>query len=281
MKMPSAKVMLFNAAAIMVGLAAVFSVIRSLVVTSTVTPCSDRYQTAMTFPLERNGAAVTAMDIQARAGGRDAGLLENLEVVRLDKGPAPVVLRVSLPKGSGAPDTSVEPKGGISFPWQPRSVREQAAVCLSYQVYLPDDFDFGLGGALPGILGRAEDSDDHFLVQPRWRPGGSIASTNVMTMSGKKWKQVAEGDGSAIPRGRWVKVEQEVVLNAPGQENGSLRVWMDGALAIDRTDLAYRDKSDVGLRGVAADIYYSGDDLMARAPADAKVMVSPFEMRWR
>ena len=57
-------------------------------------------------------------------------------------------------------------------------------------------------------------------------------------------------------------------------------MWIDGALAIDKADFAYRVKPDIALAGVAADLYYSGDDVTARSPADAKVWLSPFEIRW-
>ena len=77
-----------------------------------------------------------------------------------------------------------------------------------------------------------------------------------------------------------MQLDQEVVLNAPDRENGILRVWIDGSLAIDRADLAYRVKPDITLAGVAADLFYSGDDVTSRSPADAKVWLSPFEIRW-
>jgi uncharacterized membrane protein YfbV (UPF0208 family) len=71
-----------------------------------------------------------------------------------------------------------------------------------------------------------------------------------------------------------------VVLNAADQENGILRVWIDGSLVIDKTDFAYRVKPDIAVSGVAADLFYSGEDISARAPADARVMLTPFEIRW-
>lgn len=281
MKMPSTRVVLFNAAAILIAVAAIIAAIRSFLVSSSIDPCSERYATSMVFPLERDGAILTATDIQARTGGRDAGLLENLEIIPLKRGPTPIAMSVSLPKGSAAPNSSVVPKGGISFPWQPRSLRDQPAVCLSYNIQLPADFDFNLGGLLPGVLGRADQSDDHFLVQAAWRQGGTVGSTNFVTLAGKKWKQVADSESFTFPRGRWVKVDQEVVLNNPDQENGILRIWIDGALAIDKNDFGYRTKPDVGIAGVAADIFYNGEDAASRSPADSKILLSPFEIRWK
>jgi hypothetical protein len=280
MSMPSTKTILFNAAASLVAIGAVVGVVRTWLAPSAVRPCSERYSTMMVFPLERDGAVLTATDLQARTGGRDSGLIENVDIIRLKRGPVPIAMSVELPKGSAAPTSSVVPKGGLSLPWQPRSLKDKSTVCLSFQILLPSDFDFNLGGALPGVLGGVDQSNDRFLVQLGWRQGGSIGATNFVTLDGKKWKQQAEADSYTIPRGRWVKIDQEVILNEPDQENGILRVWFDGALAIDKADLAYRVKPDVTLTGVAADVFYNGEDLSGRAPADAKVMLAPFEIRW-
>ena len=103
MAMPSTKVILFNAAASLVAIGAIVGVVRTWIAPTALRSCSERYTTSMVFPLERDGTLLTATDIQARAGGRDAGLLENLEVARLKRGPVPVAMSVELPKGSAAP----------------------------------------------------------------------------------------------------------------------------------------------------------------------------------
>jgi hypothetical protein len=279
MKLPSARLVLFNAAAVLIGLAAVVAVIRSYLVSSAAAPCSGRYLTSMAFPLERDGVVLTATDIQARSAGADASLVDNLEIVRLQGGPVPVAMKVALPQGAGGPGAAS--KGGISFAWQPRSMRGQSAVCLAYHLLLPADFDFGLGGVLPGVQGQADSASDRFLAQPTWGQGGAMTASSRATLGGKTANQAADGDGSALPRGQWVKLEQEVVLNAPDQKNGVLRVWLDGHLVAERADLVYRTTPDVGLSGIAADIFYRGDAATSRLTADARVLLSAFEIRWK
>jgi hypothetical protein len=281
MRIPSARLLLFNAAAILVAVAAVVALLRSILIPSSLAACSGRYGTSMAFPLERDGVMVTATDIQARVGSAAAAIVDNLRIVRLTDGPAPVGMSIALPKGSSAPNTAAVEKGGVSFPWQPRSLRKQAAVCLSYSILLPADFNFGSGGALPGIIGQTDNSGDRFLVQAAWHRTGDIGATSLARLAGKESKQTAESGGVQLPRGRWAKLEQEVVLNEAGHDNGIVRIWVDGALVVDRGDLTYRAKGDVGLAGVAADVFYSGDDRMSRSPADAKVLLSPFEIRWK
>ena len=201
MSMPTTKVLMLNAAATLVAIGAIVGVVRTWLAPAELRPCSERHATSMAFPLERDGVVLTATDIQARTGGKDAGLLENLNIVRLKKGPAPVAMSVELPKGSAAPTSSVVPKGGISFAWQPRSLKDKSTVCLSYQVFLPSDFDFNLGGALPGLVGQADQSNDRFLARPSWHQGGTVSATNFVTLDGKKFRQTADAEGCHAPPG--------------------------------------------------------------------------------
>jgi hypothetical protein len=272
---------LFNAAAILIAGAAIVAVLRSLLAPSSLLPCSQRYKTSMVLPLERNGALVTATDIQAGTGGRAAAVVDNLDVVRLAGAPAPVVMSVALPKGSSPPHTDAGQLGGVSFPWQPRSLRRQPAVCLGYSLLLPADFNFSLGGVLPGIFGETDHGGDRFLAQAAWAQGGDVGATNHATLAGQEKRLDAVGNGVQIPRGRWVKLEQEVALNEPAHANGLLRIWVDGVLALDKNDLVYRAKGDVSLAGVAAEFFYSGGDVVSRSPADAKVFLSPLEIHWK
>jgi hypothetical protein len=147
---------------------------------------------------------------------------------------------------------------------------------------LPSDFDFNLGGALPGLMGQADQSADRFLVRLSWQQGGAAVGLLLEFPAVERHEIRHANEGYSIPRGRWFQVDQEVVLNASDRKNGTLRIWIDGALAIDKGDLAYRAKPDVAFAGVAADLYYTGEDAVtARSPADATVWLSPFEVRWQ
>jgi hypothetical protein len=60
---------------------------------------------------------------------------------------------------------------------------------------LPSDFDFNLGGALPSLMGQADQSADRFLVRLSWQQGGAVGVTNFMTLNGRKFKQQTDGEG--------------------------------------------------------------------------------------
>lgn len=273
------RLVVFNAAAGLVGVAAVAFAVRSMLPSPT-PPCSDRYHTAMNFALEQDGALLTPSVLQGRLGGRDVGLTHNVAIARLDKGPVPVAMAVDL--RPGAPGSSTT-EGGLRFPWEPRALQGKEAVCLSYQVMLPSDFEAGAGGALPGIRGvdRTDEARDAFLVRPAWRRDAKGGADQVV--GAEQRARSLESEGFSLPRGRWVRLEQEVVLNAPGRRNGVYRTWADGALVVDRTDLDLRPAPGgaVSVAGVAASVLYGNEAAPARIPRDTRIWLSPFEIRWR
>ena len=247
------------------------------------TPCSERYRSMTSFALERSGVVLTAADLQASLGGKDVGVLDNVIIGPVKDAPAPLALAVRLQKASTSPQGfTTEFKGGVAFPWQPRAVQGKTSACLSYHVLLPADFEFHRGGALPGMVGaEGDERGDGFLVRLAWRyKGGGV--TLRTTENGVTRAEPAERQAFELPRGRWVKLEQEVVVNTPKGSDGVLRVWVDGALAIQRTDMAYRAKPEVTIAGVSVDLFRGTgpDDSQAAASKDARVWLTPFEVRW-
>ena len=98
--------------------------------------------------------------------------------------------------------------------------------------------------------------------------------------SGEARQPTLGSEGFAFSRGRWSKIEQEVVLNTPKQANGKLVVWIDGTMVGEHSDLVLRADPSVAVTGVAADVFYRGDDAAAIVSKDATVRLSPFELRW-
>jgi hypothetical protein len=274
-----AKMVLFNAAAGLVAVSALFAAARVFLAPSSASPCSERYSNSMKFQLDRDGSILNTSDIQARIGGSDVGL-ENVDIVKPKDPRIPAALRVNLRNGANV--TSATASAGMSFPWEPRAVRNETAACLSYEAFLHGDLEFHGGGTLPGLKGsdKSQSTGDGFAANLAWRSEGQPGATVTVTESGETQRLRVDHDHVTLPRGRWFKIDEEVVLNTPGQDDGMLRVWIDGALAFERAGVGYRNKSDVTISGVAADVHY-GRDETATAPIDTKIWVSPFEMSWR
>jgi len=281
MKALDARFVVFNAAAALVGLAAVVFVVRSQL-PSHATPCGERYHTAMTFGLERSGAVLTVAELQGTLGGRDVGLAHNVQIARLREGPVPVGMAISLPRERvTAPDTGTA-DGGMSFSWEPRALQGQTGACLSYQLMLPATFDPSVGGALPGIRGtdRSGQAEGGFVARPAWRRNGEGGADQIVRAASEKRLLRLESHGFVLPRGRWAKLDQELVLNTPKRKDGVYRIWVDGALVLERTDLEV-SAAPMTVSGVAASVFYGSEDAVVRAPQDTKIWLSPLEVRWQ
>lgn len=283
MRLPATKFIVFNAAAGLVGVAALVAAVRAVLMPATLAPCTERYNSMTAFALERAGAPLTAEDLQASLGGRDVGVIDNVTVAPVKDAPAPLAMSVVLAKATAPQQGPAESKGGATFPWEPRVLQGKTSACLSYQVLLPAGFDFQRGGALPGIAGADAGEGDKFLARIAWRPKAAGGATVRITENGTMRAFPAERQAFEFPHGKWVKLEQEVVLNTPKNNDGVLRVWVDGTLAIDRADMSYRAKPDVTISGVSVDVFYgaSPDEVQPALPKEAKVWLTPLEVRWK
>jgi hypothetical protein len=278
-----------NAAASLVAVAIVALAVRGVLYKEDALPCSTRYDNGTLFGLQdKSGGAISPTDLQGRLAGSDWGLLENTTVVRLKDGPAPVALQISLPKLADKAETSAQPKSGMGFTWLPTKLPNAKAACLTYNVWLPQDFNFGTGGALPGLFGgEAGDtpslkSKAAFSTRNAWSPDGQAQVRTVTAADPKGTIYAADANGLELQRGRWSRLEQEVVLNQPGEKDGILRVWVDGKLRLADTAMVFRKDERSLLRGVIADVHYSNGALTAMpSPKTTALQMTPFELYWQ
>lgn len=252
-------------------------------------PCAERYGHPMMFNLQRSdGSLLAAGDLQSRLGGRDWGLLENLQIARLKDGPAATVLKIALPDKALRPGNTKGTTSGIGFPWSPVKMAGATSACLGYDLFLPADFEFGTGGALPGLMGGRVlgDAGDKkgplFSTRLRWREdgGAEIRAQTAYERDGTGY--AIDPNWTKLPRGQWVRIEQEVVLNTPGERDGVLRVWIDGELKLEATSMSYRSDDKAVFTGAQVDVHYGDAALGWVAPAKpASVWITPFDLRWK
>ena len=281
------KVILFNAAAVLVMGAAVVVQLRDLVNPAQSQVCSGRYNKVVNFGLERQGQLLTASDIQSTAVGRDFGVMDNYSARMLKDGPAKAALGVRIAAGTAQPNNPNLPAGGLSFPWIPRVIPANAsAACLGYNIFLPADFEFDAGGTLPGISGRRADGVDRFDTYVEWGSNGEVNQFVLQTSTkGTEHLRTSALSAAALPRGRWVRIDQEVVMNQAGAFDGIMRLWVDGALRSEHKQTEYRTVAEVSIEGVAADVYFGTQPTYqnfpaARARKAEQIWLTPFELRW-
>lgn len=254
---------------------------RSMLTPSSAQPCGERLPNGTVFSLERNGTLLTGPDIVDRAGPGSIGVVENVEVMRPRDTTVPAAMQIELRTKPSR--NAASSKAGMAFPWQPRSVQDQAAACLSYKAFFYADLDFQGGGVLPGLQGvdQTGRTQDRFAANLAWRQDGEPGVSLAITKDGETQILSAESKGVAFPKADWIKIDQEVILNEPGQDDGVLRVWIDGSLVIEQTNLSFRSKADVMLSGAAANVSYGAADAMAWAPSDTRIWISSLLISWR
>lgn len=273
---PDLKSIAFNVAGAAVLVVVVGYMIVSYVTTPAVMACTARYPAGQQFTLRNSsGHPMSAIELQGRTGSREWGLLKNAKVIGGQTGES---LEVKL---AATDDEDLPSQNGVGFVWPIRELTKANSACLSYYAYLPAGFAFKEAGLMPGLYGASDitqidelQPEDSFAMRMGWAPNGDVGVEVRAPTRGGYWE--AAGRKKIWPTGRWVRVEQEVALNAPGGEDGAMRIWIDGALTINRTGITLRKSSLSVLTGVVADIGY------ARTLSDvASLRFSPFMVQWQ
>lgn len=275
--------MVFNLAGAVAAVGVFGYVVRDFTTTKTIAPCSSRYPAAHALSLKgAGGQPLTPIELQAQSGLNERGVLGFASVKPGEGTDEPYVLEAALRASptSGAPRDAA---GGIFFTWNPAGVKPANSVCLSYDVWVPKGFDVASGGSLPGIYGPSG-----FHVRPEWQDDGSVRlRARVPALAGgtgATWDALSlrapEGAGGSLALGRWTRIEQESVLNAPGRSDGIARLWIDGLLRIDYGQLDLR-RSDERYGGAQIDIRYLGRGRAASVGEKSIVRITPLQLQWK
>jgi hypothetical protein len=280
MRMPSTTVLLLNGAAALIAVASIVTMGRSIMFGEDVEACQARYANAIQCSLRRDdGTLLSTTDLQARLGATDWGLMERVTVVKADRVAA--VLAVNLSGAATRTAAGASRAPGAGFEWMPQSAGPVAAACASYALKLDGTFDFAAGGRLPGLLGgpsgSARTAPEAFSVRLGWDSNGAIDVVGQIPAGGSS-RITNERDRVELPRGRWFTVDQEIILNTPGQSDGIVRVWLDGNLRFENRGLVLRSNDHAAVRGVLAEVAYVRPSV-ARDVANT-VQITPFEFRW-
>ncbi|KIJ63380.1 polysaccharide lyase family 14 protein [Hydnomerulius pinastri MD-312] len=154
-----------------------------------------------------------------------------------------------------------KPAGGADFYATPLNLSGALNVTLEYEVFFPADFDWVKGGKLPGLYGGhtgcsgGASARDCFSTRLMWRPNG-VGELYLYAPKDKQTKALCSdpqsvcdasyglsvGRGSfGYNAGNWTRLQQNVVLNTPGKQDGVFTLFVDGKPVINRTDVFYRD----------------------------------------
>lgn len=66
------------------------------------------------------------------------------------------------------------------------------------------------------------------------------------------------GRRGLLEHNRWYSIEQYFRVNTPRQNDGVLKVWIDGELAFERTDIRVRDVPELKIQRIWMNVYHGG-----------------------
>jgi hypothetical protein len=161
----------------------------------------------------------------------------------------------------------------------------QERVYLEYDLRFAADFDWVLGGKLPGLYGGTGGSggtkpngQDGWSVRFMWLQGGAgIAYVYHPDMPGA-WGENLRFDGAQFQKGVVQTLGLEVAMNTPGQYDGVIRAWLDGVLVVERTDMRWRDIPDLRIDGLNFSTFFGGGTAEWAPSKDETIDFGDFEL---
>ena len=248
-------------------------------------PCSQRYRPVFALRLDPADRGKAPLQTLANFPIRHAwGVSQNLRVASGDRG-SPDVLQARYPEGSYNPGAKGVPLGGAGFQLPVLTRSAVAAACLAYAVRFPVNFDFRKGGKLPGLYGgvapsgcRTYGEDDGFSLRYMWRAHGAGELYAYLPDRSERCGASISRGAWTFPTGRWLRLEQEAVLNHVGREDGTIRVWVDGRLVVSRAGLVFRRSDRIGVAGLMFSTFFGGSDPTWASPRAQTVEFAAFRI---
>ena len=69
-----------------------------------------------------------------------------------------------------------------------------------------------------------------------------------------------DGEQAVFESDRWYSVTHEIRMNTPGENDGSIRTWIDGVLALSVEDMRFRDIDDFAIDNLYFSTFFGGSD---------------------
>ncbi len=183
-------------------------------------------------------------------------------------------LRVKIAKGStGAMN--------VTYKFQKETGREPEEIYLRYYLRFANDWRQTLqGGKMPGISGtygvagwggRRSDGTNGWSARgsfyysiPEDNPLAGTTPIGTYCYHADQQGPYGEiwlwqnGYRGFLENNRWYCVEQHLKLNTPGIKDGTIRAWIDGRPAFEKTDIRFRKTEKLRIEQVWMNVYHGG-----------------------
>ncbi len=162
---------------------------------------------------------------------------------------------------------------------------EEGHECLkvSYRLQYVTPFDFVKGGKLPGLIGGAgntgggiPDGTDGWSARMMWRTDGAavqyVYHPDQPAHYGEDLPWSFHDDPVHFIPGEWHEVTHEIQMNTPGQNNGHITAWFDGELALDRSNMRFRDVDTFAIDGFYFSTFFGGGSSSWATTKDERIL---------
>jgi len=160
-------------------------------------------------------------------------------------------------------------------------------VRLSYRIQFTSPFDFVKGGKLPGLIGGEGNTGggipsgtDGWSARMMWRIEGAIVQyvyhPDQPEYYGEDFPWVIGDEPLFFQPGQWHDVVHEVKMNTPGLNDGSIKAWLDGELALEAESMRFRDADDFAIDGMYFSTFFGGGNSSWASTADEIVLFDDF-----
>ena len=151
--------------------------------------------------------------------------------------------------------------------------------CLKFS----DDFDFGRGGKLPGLIGGGEswrrsgsrpDGANGWMVRFIWEEEGELAIDAYLPRTGNgKWNDNLIPVNMKLNRGQWHCIEQFIDIGTPGNDDATLKVWIDDVEMISINDIrVLNEDTNAGkVGGIYFSSFHGGGDASWAPSVDSQI----------
>ena len=186
------------------------------------------------------------------------------------------VLRALYPKGKVKTNNS---GFHTKLFWDKDGNEKHEELYLSYNIYIPEDFEFRAGAKIPGLAYQTKDRNmsvrlmwrrdgrleyyNHFNTRPIWQGWSASVDWSFTGPYSDLVNGEVQADQAKLIKGQWNHIELYNKLNTPGESDGVMRAWLNGKLALDITDNEdYRqaDEGDIALNCIYLSTFFGGSD---------------------
>lgn len=210
-------------------------------------------------------------DVYANADSSTLQLVSTAPGFEQLDGPA---LRITVPAGENT-------GSGFAFKFEDQTGSEPEEIYFRYYVRIDQSWEPTYGGKFPGISGtygvagwggRPSNGTNGWSARGLYQPsvvgvdnpffdtvpvGHYVYHADQPTQWGDNvlWQ---DGYLGFLEKDRWYSVEQHLVLNTPGVNDGVLETWIDGRKAYRETNWRWRDTADLKIEQIWMNVYHGG-----------------------